>query len=152
MPYSALIARPINGEEPPTRSQLVNGPAGIGNPMKTYLVMCTKKHAHHGRIESIGCVDSTTGAEFRLSESEAIQQIQSKIARFVTRDNKGHEAIVEWEERDGRKFLITKPDHFLSDNLSALPECSPRVIVPPPVYHPVAPARSHGVHRNWVML
>lgn len=119
--------------------------------MKTYLVNCTKKHALHGRIESIGCIDTTTNTEIRLSEAEAIHKIEANTARFIVRDGKGHEAVVEIEERDGHKFLITKRDHYTTDNLGVLPECSPKPIVVPP-YRPVAPARSHSVRGEWRRL
>ena len=120
--------------------------------MKTFLVSCTKKHALHGRIESIGCIDPTTSAELRFTEAEAIRQIESRAVRFIVRDDKGHEAVVEVEERDGRKFLITKRDHYATDNLGLLPECSSKPIVGPPPYRPVQPARSHCVHGDWRRL
>jgi hypothetical protein len=120
--------------------------------MKTLLVNCTKKHALHGRIESIGCIDTTTSAEIRLTEAEAIHQIEAKTARFIVRDEKGHEVVVEVEERDGRKFLITKRDHYTTDNLGVLPECSSKPIVVPPPYRPVPPARSHCVGGDWKRL
>ncbi|WP_158942130.1 DUF3892 domain-containing protein [Granulicella sp. S190] len=120
--------------------------------MKTFLVNCTQKHVQHGRIESIGCIDITTNTEVRLTEADAIHQIEAKLASFIVRDAKGHEAVLEVEERDGRKFLITKRDHFVTDNLGALPECASKPIVVPPPYRPVAPARSHGVHGNWELL
>jgi hypothetical protein len=122
---------------------------GRGNAMKNLLVNCTKKHALHGRIESIGCIDTTTNAEIRLTEAEAIQQIEAKAARFIVRDHKGHESVVDVEERGGGKFLITKRDHYTTDNLGALPECSSKPIVAPPPYRPVAPARSHCVRGDW---
>lgn len=117
--------------------------------MKTILITCAKKLAHHGRIESIGCIDTTTNAEIRFSEAEAIQQIEAKLAHFIVRDEKGHEAVVEVEERDGHKFLTTKRDHYTTDNLGKLPECSSKPIVVPPPYHPVQPARSHCVRGDW---
>jgi hypothetical protein len=120
--------------------------------MKTLLVNCTKKHALHGRIESIGCIDTTNSVEVRLTEAEAISQIESKTVRFVVRDEKGHEAVVEVEERDGHKVLITKRDHYTTDNLGSLPACSSKPIVVPPPYRPVQPARSHCLHGDWTRL
>jgi hypothetical protein len=117
--------------------------------MNTFLVSCAKKHVLHGRIESIGCIDPTTNTEIRFTESEAIQKIEAKTARFIVRDERGHEAVVDVEERDGRKFLITKRDHYTTDNLGSLPECSSKPIVVPPPYRPVPPARSHSVHDDW---
>ena len=120
--------------------------------MKTFLVTCTKRHALHERIESIGCIDTTTLTESRFSEAEAIKQIETRAACFSVRDERGNEAVVEVEEREGRKFLITKRDHVKTDNLQALPACSAVPIVVPPPSRPVPPARSHAVHANWELL
>ena len=119
--------------------------------MKTFLVTCTQRHAQHGRIESIGCIDTTNFAELRFSEAEAIQLIETGAARFTVRDRSGHEAVVEVEKRDGQKFLITKRDQVVTDNLGLLPTCSSKP-VPPPSYNPVAPARSHPVHADWKQI
>jgi hypothetical protein len=116
--------------------------------MKTYLITCKTKHALYERVESIGCVDTTTGAESRLSEDEAIRQIEAKTARFIVRDDQGHEATVEIEEREGRKYLITRRDPYTTDNLLAMPDCAAKPVVTPPPYRPVQPARSHCVHRD----
>jgi Protein of unknown function (DUF3892) len=116
--------------------------------MKVFQVQCKRKHSLYERIESIGCIDTTSGEECRFTEDEAIKLIESKAARFVVRDKRGDEAPVEVEEREGRKFLATKPDGIKSDNLLAMPECEAKKIVTPPAYHPVPPARSHCVHHN----
>lgn len=113
--------------------------------MTTYLVTCKTKHALYERIEAIGCVDPITGVETRFSEDEAIRQIEAGTARFIVRDDRGHEAAVEVEEREGPKFLITKRDGYKTDNLLWLPECSSKPVVFPPPYRPVTPARSHCV-------
>jgi hypothetical protein len=47
--------------------------------------------------------------------------------------------------------LITKRDHYTTDNLGSLPECSSKPIVVPP-YRPVPPARSHCVRGDWTRL
>jgi Protein of unknown function (DUF3892) len=117
--------------------------------MKKYLVTCTNKHAQHERIESIGCVDPTSGVELHLSENEAIAQIEAKTIQLIVRDDRGHEATVEVEEREGRKFLITRRDRFKTDNLDALPRCSGKPIIAPQPYKPVVPARSHSVRNPW---
>jgi hypothetical protein len=116
--------------------------------MKVHLITCKTKHALYERVESIGCVDTTTGAEQRLSEDEAIRQIEAKLARFIVRDNMGHETTVEVDEREGRKYLITRRDRYITDNLLAMPDCSARPVVTPPPFRPVQPARSHCVHHN----
>lgn len=120
--------------------------------MKTFLVTCTKQHAIHQRIESIGCVDTATYAEVRFSEADAIAQIEAKAARFYVRDDKGNEAVVDVEEREGQKFLITKRDRVKTDNLKALPACSSSPIVVPPRPRPVQPAPSHQVCGDWSVL
>jgi hypothetical protein len=119
--------------------------------MAKHEVTCTERHSIHQRIISIGCNDATTGAQRRYSEEEAIRLIEAKTDVFVVRDQQGHEAILEVEERDGRKFLITKRDHYKTDNLSALPACTSKPIVAPPTqpYRPVTPARSHCVRAAW---
>jgi len=116
--------------------------------MKTYRITCKKKHAQYERVEAIGCVDPATGAEVRFTEDEAIRQIESGTVRFVVRDGQGREASVEVEERDGRKFLITKADGIKTDNLLAMPDCIPKVVPSPVPYRPVRPAGSHAVHSN----
>jgi hypothetical protein len=117
--------------------------------MKVYLITCKTKHALYERVESIGCVDTVTGADSRLSEDEAIRQIEAKIARFIVRDDRGNEATVEIEEREGRKYLITRRDQLTTDNLLAMPDCAAKPVVTPPPFRPVQPARSHCAHRNW---
>jgi hypothetical protein len=114
--------------------------------MQTFRVICKCKHALHQRIESIGCVDATSGTEHRFNEDEAIRLIEAGSARFLVRDDQGHEAAVEVEHREGRKCLVTKADHFKSDNLLFLPECEAKKVVVTPPYRPVVPARSHSVH------
>lgn len=117
--------------------------------MVKYLITCKKKHSLYERIESVGCVDASTGVELRLTEDEAINKIEAGFACFIVRDDKGHEATVEVEQREGRKYLVTKRDPYKTDNLLWLPDCSLRPIVTPPPYRPVAPARSHGVPTSW---
>jgi hypothetical protein len=120
--------------------------------MTTYRITCKRKHAQYERVESIGCIDTTTGAEVRFTEDEAIRQIEAGTARFVVRDDKGNEAAVEVEQREGRKFLITVRDGIKSDNLLAMPECPAKVAVapvPPVTYRPVRPAGSHAVFGKW---
>lgn len=112
--------------------------------MKTYRITCKRKHAQFERIESIGCIDTTTGAETRFTEDEAISLIESQAAHFIVRDLDGNEADVEVEHRDGRKFLITRRDKVVTDNLLWLPECQPKPAPPPPTPRPVTPPRVHG--------
>ncbi|MFC5864261.1 DUF3892 domain-containing protein [Acidicapsa dinghuensis] len=124
-----------------------------GNAMKTILVRCKSKSAPEGRIEAVGGIDAITGAELRISEDEAIRQIEAGETRFIVRDALGHQAVVEVERREGRKFLITRRDGIITDNLGALPDCQPKPIqVSPPPYRPVQPARSHSVGADWRSL
>ena len=116
--------------------------------MKTYRITCKRKHAQYERVEAIGCVDPATGAEERFTEDEAILQIESGVAGFVVRDSQGREASVEVEQRDGRKFLITRADGIKSDNLLAMPDCVTKAVPSPIHYRPVQPAGSHAAHSN----
>lgn len=116
--------------------------------MNAYQITCKRKHAQFERVEAVGCIDRGTGAEVRLTEDEAIRRIEAKEAQFFVRDQKGHEACVEVEEREGRKYLVTRRDAYTTDNLLAMPECPAKPVVTPPPYRPVAPARSHCVHRS----
>jgi hypothetical protein len=137
------------GREPPKKHAVACPRPGSEAEMQTLRVICKRKHALHERIESIKCVDTTTGTEQQLSEDEAIRLIESGTARLVVRDDRGHQAAVEVEQREGRKFLITKPDDVRSDNLLALPECEARKIPTPPPYRPVTPARPHCAQAPW---
>lgn len=117
--------------------------------MKNYRITCKKKHAaHNEHIEEIGCIDLDTSAELRFSEHEAIRLIEAGQAAFVVRDAAGHEAPVYVDEREGRKYLITKRDGFTTDNLLALPNCASKPIYTPPgpPPRPVTPPRVHGSH------
>jgi hypothetical protein len=112
--------------------------------MTSYRIICKRKRAQFERIESIGCIDTTTGAEMRFTEDQAIELIESGAAHFIVRDAEGHEAEVEVEQREGRKFLITRRDRVVTDNLLWLPECQPQPIPTPPTPRPVTPPRVHG--------
>lgn len=114
--------------------------------MKTYRITCKKKHARFERVEEIGCIDLATRAEARFTEDEAVRLIESGAARFVVSDDRGNESVVLVEEREGRKFLATKRDGVTSDNLLAMPECSSKPVITPPLPppRPVTPPRVHG--------
>jgi hypothetical protein len=113
--------------------------------MQKYQVTCISKHSLYERIESIGCIDTTNKTEHRFTEDEAIRRIENHEVCFHVLDANGDEALVEVEEREGRKYLITKKDGIKTDNLLALPACTAKKVVVPPPYRPVAPARSHAV-------
>ena len=107
-----------------------------------YRVVCKQKHPSYERITHIGCV--TTGALYqRLSELEVIARIESLSDTFYVERPDGHIAQVEIAEREGEKYLKTKPDGERPDNLLSLPECPPSKPAPPPVRRVVA-AASHG--------
>lgn len=115
--------------------------------MKTYRITCKKKHTRFERVEEIGCIDLATRAEARFTEDEAIRLIESGVAHFIVSDDRGNESVVQVEELEGRKFLATKRDGVTSDNLLAMPECSSKPVISPPLPppRPVAPPRVHGV-------
>jgi hypothetical protein len=125
------------------------GPAHSEVRVTKYQIICKRKHAQYERVEAIGCIDPATGAERRFTEDEAIRRIEAGTARFVVHDDRGNEAVVEIEEREGRKYLITRRDGIKTDNILAMPECPAKIAVapPPPItYRPVRPAPSHAVH------
>jgi len=74
------------------------------------------------RITSIGG-NLPDGKSWTLKLYDAIKAIEDKTYEFyVTVDD---ETInVEIAEREGRKYLKTKPDKTKKDNLLSLPSCS----------------------------
>jgi len=107
-----------------------------------YRVVCKQKHAIHERITHLGC-RSTSELYQRFSESEIISRLESRSDSFHVERPDGHVAEVEVAERQGEKYLKTRPDGERPDNLLSLPECPPAKPVLPPVRRVVA-AASHG--------
>lgn len=112
--------------------------------MSRYRVTCTQKREKHEHIISLGCY-GPGGDHHRFSEAEAIDRIEHHGDSFYTERPNGHVAEIEVVIIDGTKFLKTKPDGQLPNNLDWLPDCPPKehkIIVPP--VRTVTPAASHG--------
>jgi len=114
--------------------------------MSVWFVTCREKHSLYERIIAIGCVQKDTGTKKRFTEDEAINRIELKTDQFLVERPAGHVTEVEVAEREGRKYLKTKADGEIPDNLLALPSCSsPTSPIPPvPPTRTVLAAPSHG--------
>jgi hypothetical protein len=113
--------------------------------MARYRVSCTTKLEKHEHIVSLGCFGP--GNSFQnFTEAEAISRIESGIDTFYAERPNGHVAEVIVVEREGEKYLKTRPDGQLPNNLDWLPDCQSkhRVTLPP---RTVIPAASHGSWR-----
>jgi hypothetical protein len=109
-----------------------------------YRITCTTKLEKHEHVVDLGCY-STDNSYFRFTEAEVISRIESGQDTFYTERPNGHVAEVIVFELKGEKFLRTKPDGELPNNLDWLPDCPPKerkVFVPP--VRTVTPAASHG--------
>jgi hypothetical protein len=110
--------------------------------MARYRVSCTEKIEKHEHIVSLGSYGP--GNTFhKFSEAEAIAGIESGRDSFYSERPNGHVAEIVVETRLGEKFLKTRPDGQLPNNLDWLPDCPAkhRIIAPP---RTVIPAASHG--------
>ena len=112
--------------------------------MARYRVTCTQKQEKHELVLRLGCY-GPGNTYHNFTEAEAIGRIESGADTFYTERPDGRIAEIVVEEREGKKFLKTLPDHTRLNNLDWLPDCPPkphRVIVPPT--RTVVPAASHG--------
>jgi Protein of unknown function (DUF3892) len=108
-----------------------------------YRIICTTHDAKHERILAVGCLDKT-GKRFDFTEAEAISIIDLLRGTFYVERPDGHriDCLVE-KSPAGHRFLKTKPDGEIPNNLLALPQCkSAPVYVPPPRIF--TPSHSHG--------
>jgi hypothetical protein len=111
--------------------------------MARYRVCCTTTREKNEGIISLGCY-SPGNVYFTFTEQEVIDRIESGRDTFYSERPNGHVAEVEVSEREGKKYVRTKPDGELPDNLLSLLACE----VKP--HHVVTPARtvvaaaSHG--------
>ena len=116
--------------------------------MARYRVYCTDKLEKHEHILSLGCYGSGN-AFHKFSEEEVIRHIESGEDTFYAERPDGHVAEIEVAERQGVKYLKTKPDGERPNNLDWLPDCPPKthkVITPT---RTVIAAASHGVCGRW---
>ena len=115
--------------------------------MPRYRVSCTQKHEKHEHIISLRC-HSTSNSIHQFTEAEVIDRIEKGGDTFYAERPSGHVAEIVVVEREGEKYLRTRPDGEKPNNLDWLPDC------PPKVHHVIAPARtvvpaaSHGSKRE----
>ena len=87
-------------------------------------VKCIKKRGNHydphERIEGIGGVDG--GTRWYRAEDAAIRDVEADSHAYYVSEN-GRSVWVIIAKHNGRKYLKTETDHYLWDNLLALPEC-----------------------------
>lgn len=77
----------------------------------------------HDRIRNVGG-PKADGTRWKLSESAAIQGIESGTWTFHVERPAGHVVKVIVATRLGHKYLKTEADGEQPDNLLALPECT----------------------------
>ena len=71
-------------------------------------------------IEAIGGVDG--GTRWYRPEDSAIRDVEAAPKAYYVSEN-GRSVWVIVAKHNGRKYLKTETDHYLWDNLLALPEC-----------------------------
>jgi hypothetical protein len=82
----------------------------------------TSRSSPHERIRDIGGVNSD-GSRWKLSENQAIQDIENGKYTFYVERPIGRRVNVVIAVRLGHKYLKTQADGEQPDNLLALPEC-----------------------------
>jgi len=82
----------------------------------------TNRSSPHERIQNIGGVNGD-GSRWKLSESQAIQDIKNGRYAFYVERPAGRRVNVVIASRLGREYLKTEADGEQPDNLLALPEC-----------------------------
>ena len=90
-------------------------------------VMCINKSnrtSHFERIKFIGGVNAD-GTRWRLSIDDAISGIESGRWDFFVSVDRRNQVEVEVSDHLGHKYLRTRADTLLTDNLLSLPECPP---------------------------
>jgi hypothetical protein len=83
----------------------------------------TSRSSAHERIQNIGGVNGD-GSRWRMSESQAIQDIKNGRYAFYVERPVGRRVNVIIASRLSREYLKTEADGEQPDNLLALPECS----------------------------
>jgi len=117
--------------------------------MARYRVSCTQKREKHEHVISLGCYGP--GNTFhRFSEAEVIDRIENCGDTFYAERPDGHVAEIEVVDREGEKYLKTKPDGERPNNLDWLPDCPPKIhqVIPPT--RTIVPVASHGTDWRWV--
>lgn len=111
--------------------------------MSRYRVTCTITREKNEGIISLGCY-STGNTYYSFGEQEVIDRIESGRDTFYSERPNGHIAELEVDERNGKKYVRTKPDSELPDNLLSLPKCDERKSNSGSIARTVVAAASHG--------
>ena len=82
----------------------------------------TNRSDAHARIQNVGGI-KTDRTRWRLSETQAIQDIKDDKWAFYVERPVGHRVNVVIATRLGHEYLKTEADGEQPDNLLALPEC-----------------------------
>lgn len=82
----------------------------------------TDRTSPHERISHVGG-PNVDGTRWRLTETAAIEGIETGKWTFHVERPAGHEVAVVVATRLGRKYLKTSADGEQPDNLLSLPEC-----------------------------
>ena len=88
-------------------------------------VSCINKTHRQSRHEAISHIGgrNENGTQWKISESEAIEGVESgKWTFFVVGGGYSVDVLV-WKTAEGHKFLRTGRDATTADNLLSLPEC-----------------------------
>ena len=90
----------------------------------TAYISCINKQPRndiHHRIVNVGGVHGSE--RWKIGIDAAIEHIESKRWRFITKPPVGHGQDVVVAIHLGRKYLKTVADYDTPDNLLSLPEC-----------------------------
>lgn len=111
--------------------------------MSRYRVTCITKHEKYERILSLGCYP-LANTFHTFPEDDVIRRIEGGKDTFYVERPSGHVAELEVAERDGRKYVKTKPDGERPDNLLSLAQCPSKPNHVVTTVRTVVPAASHG--------
>jgi hypothetical protein len=111
--------------------------------MSRYRVTCTVTREKNEGIISVGCY-SPGNTYYNFSEQEVIDRIESGRDTFYSERPNGHVAELEVDQCNGKKYVKTKPDGELPDNLLSLPKCDEKKFNGSGVARTVVAAASHG--------
>jgi hypothetical protein len=99
------------------------GGENMASRIRVQCINKTNRTSHWERISHIGGQNSD-GNRWKLSESQAIADIEAdKYAFYVEVPRNPEVEVVIAVGPGGRKYLKTKPDGDIPNNLLSLPEC-----------------------------
>jgi uncharacterized membrane protein len=93
--------------------------------MTRHQVLCINKSnrtSEHEKISHIGGINPDK-ARWKLTQEAAIAAIEAKTYEFYVSDGKNEAEVVVAVSASNNKYLRTKKDGTLTDNLLSLPEC-----------------------------